>query len=183
MTDYQDRQNWDLGAWPEMYDTLRQLQALVFLSPPGLELNLMVFTVSSLAAGCRHCQAHGAYGVSRQGVSDEKVKALWDFEASPLFDDRERAALRFALAAGSTPSAVGPDHHAALREHFSDEEVRTLISVVAVGGFMNRYNDALATVTDQESVDWANATLAPVGWDVGKHVGEAHEQRSGPPGG
>ena len=57
MTDYQDRQKWDLDAWPEMYGVLKQLQGLVFLSPPGIELNLMVFTVSSQAAGCRHCQA------------------------------------------------------------------------------------------------------------------------------
>lgn len=182
MTDYQDRQLWDLSAWPEMYDALKQLQATVFLAAPGIELNMQVFTVSSLAAGCRHCQAHGAYNSHRFGVPIEKVQALWSFETSPAFDDRERAALAFGLAAGAAPSAVGPDHHAALRSHFSDEEVRTLISVVALGGFMNRYNDALATVTDQESVDWATTHLAPLGWEIGKHAGALHEQRSGPPG-
>ena len=66
MTDYENRQNWDLDAWPEMYGALKHVQALVFLSPPGIELNLMVFTMSSLA-GCRHCQAHGAYGLTRSG--------------------------------------------------------------------------------------------------------------------
>lgn len=182
MTDYQNRQNWDLDAWPEMYGVLKQLQGLVFTSPPGRELNMMVFTVSSLAAGCRHCQAHGAYAANRGGVPTEKVTALWSFESSDLFDDRERAALRFGLAAGSVPNGVRAEHHADLRDHFSDAEVRTLIAVVGVGGFMNRYNDALATVTDQESVDWAMAHLAPVGWEVGKHTGAAHEQRIGPPG-
>ena len=182
MTDYQDRQKWDLDAWPEMYGVLKQLQGLVFLSPPGIELNLMVFTVSSQAAGCRHCQAHGAYGIDRLGVPIEKIQALWSFETSERFDARERAALRFALAAGATPNGVSATHHADLRTHFTDEEARTLIGVVALGGFMNRYNDSLATVTDQESVDWAAANLSPVGWDIGKHVGAAHEQRSGPPG-
>ncbi|MEL6982052.1 MAG: carboxymuconolactone decarboxylase family protein [Actinomycetota bacterium] len=182
MTEYENRQNWDLGAWPEMYETLKQLQVLVFTSPPGIDLNMMVFTVSSLAAGCRHCQAHAAHGAERFGVPTEKVQALWSFETSDLFDDRERAALRFALAAGAAPNAVDASHHADLRQHFSDEEVRTLIATVSVGGFMNRYNDSLATVTDQESIDWAAATLGPVGWDVGKHTGAAHEQRTGPPG-
>ena len=182
MTDYQDRQLWDLPAWPEMYDVLKQLQAMIFLSQPGPSLNLMVFTVSSLAAGCRHCQAHGAYGVERTGVPTEKIQALWSFETSEEFDDRERAALRFALAAGSTPNAVTAEHHAELRRHFGDEEVRTLIGVVSLGGFMNRYNDSLATVTDQESVDWAVTNLGPVGWDIGKHIGAGHEQRTGPPG-
>ena len=183
MAGYENRQNWDLPAWPEMYGVLKQLQATVFLAPPGFQINIMVFTVSSLAAGCRHCQAHGAYGAHKAGVDVEKVQALWSFETSELFDDRERAALRFALAAGSVPSAVTAEHHAALREHFSDEDVRTLIAVVALGGFMNRYNDALATVTDEESAVWAAENLSSVGWDIGKHVGEAHEQRTGPPGG
>ncbi len=96
MTDYENRQNWDLNAWPEMYGKVKELQALVFLSPPGIELNLMVFTMASLAAGCRHCQAHGAYGLDRRGVPVDKIQALWSFETSDRFDDRERAALRFA---------------------------------------------------------------------------------------
>lgn len=111
-----------------------------------------------------------------------KIQALWSFATSDLFDDRERAALHFALAAESSPSAVDAEHHAALREHFTDEEVRTLLGVVALSGFMNRYNDALATVTDAESSDWAAANLGPLGWDIGKHIGADHEQRSGPPG-
>ncbi|MEO1059851.1 MAG: carboxymuconolactone decarboxylase family protein [Actinomycetota bacterium] len=182
MSDFENRQDWDLDAWPEMYGALKQLQGVVFLAPPGLELNLMVFTVSSLAAGCRHCQAHGAYGLDRLGLPLNKIQALWSFETAEEFDDRERAALRFAVAAGSTPSAVDADHHAALRAHFTDAEARTLLAVVGVGGFMNRYNDALATVTDAESADWAAAHLGPLGWDLGKHHGATHEQRSGPPG-
>jgi alkylhydroperoxidase family enzyme len=182
MTEFEDRQRWDLDAWPEMYDTLKQLQALVFLSPPGFELNMMVFTVSSLAAGCRHCQAHGAYGLDRMGIGLDKIQSLWSFETSDLFDERERAALRFAVAAGSSPSAVTADSQTDLRTHFSDEEARTLLATVAVGGFMNRYNDGLATVTDEESSSWAAANLGPLGWDIGKHVGATHEQRTGPPG-
>ena len=179
--EFQDRQNWDLDAWPEMYGQLKQLQGMIFLSPPGIDLNLMVFTVSSLAAGCRHCQAHGAFGLDKVGVPLEKIQALWSFESSDLFDDRERAALRLGVAGGMTPNGIGPSHHADIRAHFSDAEARTLIAVIALGGFMNRYNDSLATVTDAESRDWASTHLSGLGWDIGKHVGEEHEQRSGPP--
>jgi alkylhydroperoxidase family enzyme len=183
MTSYENRQRWDLDAWPEMYGRLKDLQATIFLGPPGLQLNMMVFTVSSLTAGCRHCQAHGAYGLDRlAGVDIEKIAALWTFESSDLFDGRERAALRFAVAASSVPSDVTAEHHAALRELFSDDEVRSLIGAVAIAGFMNRYNDSLATVTDEESVTWARDNLGPLGWDIGKHAGEVVEQRRGPPG-
>lgn len=183
MTDYNDRQNWDLNAWPEMYGVLKQLQATIFLSPPGFELNMMVFTVASLTSGCRHCQAHGGYGLDRMGVPVEKIQAIWSFETSEHFDERERAALRFGVAASTVPNSVTAEHHADLREHFDDAEARSLIGVVALAAFMNRYNDSLATVTDTESVEWAEANLAGVGWDIGKHIGAAHEQRSGPPGG
>jgi alkylhydroperoxidase family enzyme len=182
MTSYENRQRWDLDAWPEMYGVLKNLQATIFLAPPGLQLNMMVFTVSSLTSGCRHCQAHGAYGLDRLGVDIAKISALWSFESSELFDERERAALRFAVAASSVPSSVTAEHHGALRELFSDEEVRSLIGAVAVAGFMNRYNDSLATVTDEESVTWAREHLGPLGWEIGKHTGAAIEQRGGPPG-
>jgi alkylhydroperoxidase family enzyme len=182
MTDFENRQRWDLNAWPEMYHTLKELQARIFLSPPGIELNMMVFTVSSQASGCRHCQAHGSYALNGLGIDLARIQALWSYDTSDLFDERERAALGFALAAGASPSEVTADHHAALREHFSDEEARTLLGVVAIGGFMNRYNDSLATVTDAESADWAAVHLGPLGWDIGRHVGAAHEQRTGPPG-
>ena len=178
---FQNRQNWDLGAWPEMYGKLKELQGMIFLSPPGIELNLMVFTVSSLAAGCRHCQAHGAYGMDKLGVPLEKIQALWSFESSELFTERERAALRFGVAGGTVPNAVTPELHAGVREHFEDAEVRALIAVIALGGFMNRYNDTLATVTDAESRDWAETHLSGLGWAIEKHVGDAHEQRAGPP--
>jgi alkylhydroperoxidase family enzyme len=181
MTSYLDRQNWDLDAWPEMYAKLKELQLMIFLSPPGLELNMMTFTISSLAAGCSHCQAHGAFGLDKAGLPMERIQALWSYETSDLFSDRERAALDLGRAAGVSPSGVTPEHHRALRDHFSDAEARTLIGVCALGGFMNRYNDTLATVTDAESRDWAETHLSGVGWSIDKHVGEAREQRSGPP--
>lgn len=180
---FTDRNKWDLSAWPEMYEQLQGLQAIIFLSQPGLEMNMMVFTVASSASGCRHCQAHGAYALDGLGLSLEKIQALWSFQSSELFSDSERAALNFALAAGSSPNAVTSDHHEALREHFEDKDIRTLLGVVSVAAFMNRFNDSLATVTDQASADWAREHLSPVGWDIGKHTGTLEEQRTGPPGG
>lgn len=69
-------------------------------------LKPLVAMVSSTAAGCRYCQAHEAVDARMRGVPEEKIAAVWDFERSPLFNDAERAALRFALAASAQPSAV-----------------------------------------------------------------------------
>jgi alkylhydroperoxidase family enzyme len=141
----------------------------------------MIFVVSSLASGCRHCQSHGAYGLAKKGVPVDKIRALWEFERSPLFTDAERAALRFASAAGQAPNAVTPEHHAELRTHYSDAEIAQILLQLCIGGWLNRWNDSLATVTDQASLDWAMQNLAAVGWDIGKHRGEPSEQRKGPP--
>ncbi len=178
---FDNRQNWDLDAWPKMYRKLKKLQMMIFMSPPEIELNMMTFTVASMVAGCSHCQAHGAYGLDKFGLPMEKIQALWSFETSNLFANREKVALRLAIAGGASPNAVGPQHHAELREHFNDAEARTLISVIALSGFMNRYNDTVATVTDAESRDWANTHLSGLGWNIDKHVGAEHEQRKGHP--
>ena len=167
---------------PEVQRAFRALQdAIAQTSTIPRQLRGMVFVVSSLSSGCRHCQSHAAYGLAKAGVSVEKIQALWDFETSPLFSEPERAALRFASAAGQAPNAVTPEHHAELRKHYSDGEIAQILVQLCVGGWLNRWNDSLATVTDQELLDWAMANLAVVGWDIGKHVGEASEQRMGTP--
>jgi alkylhydroperoxidase family enzyme len=167
---------------PEVQRAFRALQdAIAQTSTIPRELRGMVFVVSSLASGCRHCQSHGAYGLAKSGLPVEKIRALWEYEASPLFSEAERAALRFASAAGQTPNAVTPEHHAELRRHYSDAEIAQILVQLCVGGWLNRWNDSLATVTDQESLDWAMQNLASVGWDIGKHVGAPSEQRKGTP--
>ena len=108
------------------------------------------------------------------------------FERSVLQRPHDRLLAEPHLVAGGAlprDRDVDGEHHAVIREHFSDEEARALLDVVSLAAFMNRYNDSLGTVTDNESVDWATKHLAPLGWDIGKHTGETHEQRSGPPGG
>ena len=86
--------------------------------PPGLKA--LVALVSSTSAGCRYCQAHEAVDARAHGVPDEKVTAVWSFETSPLYNDAERAALRFARDAGLLPNAVTTDHFVELRKHFDE---------------------------------------------------------------
>ncbi|MEM7140987.1 MAG: carboxymuconolactone decarboxylase family protein [Actinomycetota bacterium] len=179
MSDYNDRHLLEfVNTWPEFADAFLHLSAVVFGSEElSFQLRFEVFTVSSLSAGCRHCQAHGAYALHLGGSDTERIQALWEFETSELFDEAERTALRFAAAAGSVPNAVTAEHHAALREHFTDRQITELVCVISVAGFLNRYNDTLATVTDQDSVDWAATNLGTLGWEVGKHAGASEEQQ------
>ena len=179
---YQDRQEFEMGHWPELRETWNQMIQLVFPEREvSGELKQLVFTVASLASGCRHCQSHGAYHLHKIGVPDEKIQALWSFETSDLFTDAERAALRLAMAAGVAPNMTEPENFVEMRQHFSNIQIVEILAVIAVGGYLNRWNDTIATVTDQESVDFADQVLRQVGWDPGKHVGASEEQRKAHP--
>jgi alkylhydroperoxidase family enzyme len=180
--DYKDRQNFEMENWPELREAMNNVFKLVFPSREvSGELKQFVFTAASLASGCRHCQSHGSYHLHKIGVSDEKIQAMWTYQTSSLFSEAERAALDLAFTAGVVPSAVEPANYEELHKHFTNEQIIELLAVIGVGGFLNRWNDTIATVTDQESIDFANKTLRPVGWVAGKHTGKAEEQRKAHP--
>ncbi|MEK9678264.1 MAG: carboxymuconolactone decarboxylase family protein [Rhodospirillaceae bacterium] len=179
---YHDRQNFEMENWPELRESMNNLFKLVFPTREvSGELKQLVFTAASLASGCLHCQSHGSYHLHAIGVSDEKIQALWNYQESDLFSEPERAALDLAYAAGMAPNEVEPGHYVELRKHFTDKQIIEILAVIACGGFLNRWNDTIGTVTDQESIDFANSVLRPVGWEPGKHVGKAEEQRKAHP--
>lgn len=181
MSRYRDRHLLEQAIRPEVWEAFSKLNSVTMKNDLGPQLTLEVFTVASLGAGCSHCQSHGAFGLSDMGVDTDRIRDLWSFETSGEFSDAERAALRFALAAGKTPGAVTAEHHREMREHYTDARIADVLAIVCVAGWLNRWNDSLATVTDQESVDWAEQNLSDLGWSAGKHTGEAAEQRRAHP--
>ena len=137
--------------------------------------------MASLASGCQHCQSHGAFHLQSIGADRERIRALWEYETSDLFSDAERAALDLVRAAAQIPNATTPEHFEELRKHYTNTQILEILAVNCMAGWLNRWNDTIATVTDQESVDWATENLADVGWHIGKHTGESEEQRKAHP--
>ncbi|MEM9036328.1 MAG: carboxymuconolactone decarboxylase family protein [Actinomycetota bacterium] len=133
------------------------------------QLRLMVAQVASSAAGCRYCQAHTGHAAERAGVDEEKVAALWEFETDDRFDDAERAALRLARDAAQVPNAATADHFAVLHEHFDDAQITALVAVISLYGFLNRWNDTMATELEDEPFAFGERTLGDQGWTAGKH--------------
>lgn len=182
MSDYQDRQDFELDHWPELRQKVNELVNLVNSERTiSREFKSMLFTMASLSSGCTHCQSHGAFSLNRMGVETERIQAIWEYETSELFSPAERAALDLVRAAAQSPNASQPEHFDELRKHYSNEQIIEILAVNCLAGWLNRWNDTIATVTDQESVDWASENLSGVGWSVGKHVGKSHEQRKGHP--
>ena len=134
---------------------------------PGLRQ--MIAHIASSAAGCRYCQAHTAHGAGHAGVSKEKIEALWSYADSPLFTEAERAALFLAQAGGSAPNRAEAAHFEALNAHYTNAEIVEITAIIAAFGFLNRWNDTLATTLEDSPLAFAQASLAASGWAVGKH--------------
>ena len=125
---------------------------------------------ASRAAGCRYCMAHTVGGAAKLGVDEEKLDALWDYRSSPLYSEAERLALDFALAAGSVPNEVTDEMFAAMRRHWSDAQMVEIVGVISLFGFMNRWNDTMATPLEEEPTEVGERYLAKQGWQPGKHA-------------
>jgi alkylhydroperoxidase family enzyme len=131
---------------------------------------MLVSLIASQAAGCRYCQAHMANLSKIYQASDEKIGKVWEFETSNLFSAAERAALRLARDGSMAPSQATGPHFEALYEHFDAGQVVEIVASIALFGFLNRWNDALATELEERPAQVAAETLgSTVGWDAGKH--------------
>jgi len=136
------------------------------------EQKRLIGLLASSVAGCRYCQAHTALAAGRYGASDERLRQLWEFRGSPLYSDAERAAFEFALAAASVPNAVTPELMARLRAHWDDGEVVEILGVIGLFGFLNRWNDSMATVLEPPAAEAARRHLGGQGWSAGKHAAD-----------
>ncbi len=134
---------------------------------PGLRQ--MIAYIASAAAGCNYCQAHTAHGAHERGVSAEKIENLWSYETDDLFSDAERAALALAQAAGSVPNRANQAHFDALKPHFTEAEICEIVAVISTFGFLNRWNDTMATPLEESPLAFAEAHLLGSEWKPERH--------------
>jgi len=133
-------------------------------------LKSLIGNMASKSAGCMYCVAHTGSNSSRAGVDDKKIAAMWEFETSDLFTDAERAALSFAQSAAQVPNATTEADFVELRKHFTDFQIVEIMSVISIFGYLNRWNDSMATTLEEEPTEFAQQTMAGTGWSVGKHA-------------
>lgn len=133
------------------------------------ELKMLLSLIASQAAGCRYCQAHMANLSGIYKASDKKIAAVWEFETSDLFSEAERAALRLALHASLLPNEASEDDFEALKRHFDEGQIVEIVATVALFGYLNRWNDTMATDLEAHPAKVAERTLGKTGWEAGKH--------------
>jgi uncharacterized peroxidase-related enzyme len=134
------------------------------------EQKRLIGYLASLTAGCRYCQAHTILAAERYGGTQARLDAIWDYKSSPLFSEAERAAFDFAVAASSVPNDVDQRLAARLHEHWDEGEIVEILGVIALFGYLNRWNDSMATSLEPGAEAMGTRQLEPGGWARGKHV-------------
>ena len=132
-------------------------------------LKRLIAWVSSNATGCRYCQAHAIRAAERYGAEKEQLDNVWDYKTHPAFNEAERAALDFSLAASQVPNAVDEQIKKRLYDSWDEGEIVEMLGVISLFGYLNRWNDSMGTSIEDGAVESGNQYLAKHGWEKGKH--------------
>lgn len=134
-------------------------------------LKRLIGYVASVTAGCRYCQAHTIRAAERYGADNEQLANVWAYQTHPAFNSAERAALDFAVAASAVPNSVDEPIAAELRRHWDEGEIVEILGVVALFGYLNRWNDSMGTTLEAPAIDSGRQWLGEQqGWAAGKHI-------------
>lgn len=132
-------------------------------------LKRLVAYISSNTAGCRYCQAHAIRAAERYGASEEQMRNIWDYRQHPSFTEAERAALEFAFTASTVPNSVTDEVSENLRKYWNEGEIAEIAGVVALFGYLNRWNDSMGTEMESGAIESGDKYLKTKGWTPGKH--------------
>jgi uncharacterized peroxidase-related enzyme len=132
-------------------------------------LKRLIGYICSNVAGCRYCQAHTIRAAERYGAEKEKMENIWEFRSHATFSEAERAALEFAYASSTIPNSVDDTIAENLRLYWNEGEIVEILGVIALFGYLNRWNDSMGTELEKEAIESGNKYLKHKSWTAGKH--------------
>ena len=124
---------------------------------PGLK-RLVAFMCGRVH-GSRYSMIHAAESAHAAGIALEKINSIDDYRTSPLFDEKERVALDFAVAGASQPNAVTDELFARMKRYWTESQVVEITMVISINGFLNRWNDTVAPPLEDEPREFAEKHL------------------------
>jgi AhpD family alkylhydroperoxidase len=122
----------------------------------------------SVAHQCGYCSTVRSHVAKAEGLTENLVTQLLDYESSTQFSEREKAALRYADAFKKGEHAIDTDEiFAQLHEHFSDEEI------IELGLFCAETDGVGKFVRSLNVISWEEAcSLNPNLRDIPAHPRE-----------
>jgi AhpD family alkylhydroperoxidase len=152
----------ELNALPQ--DAYRHLLQMEGLIAQHLDLTLyhLIKLRASQINGCAFCLAMHTDEALKHGEKVERITALDAWHESPLFSDKERAALAWTeeltLIAERHASRLAFDE---LKRHFSDEEISWLILAAVQINRWNRFAISTRAQSDPKIVTLAAPAKEP----------------------
>jgi AhpD family alkylhydroperoxidase len=131
---------------PEAVSGVQQIVKAIYaggVPPQTLEL---VHMRASQINGCNACIAAGIKSAEKIGLRTERLLALPAWRESAVYDDAERAAFELTEAMtrlADHPDAVTDEIWAQAAEHFDEQALSALVSMIALTNFFNRVNTTL----------------------------------------
>jgi len=123
-------------------DAMKAVAALeTYVKSSGLEASLieLIKMRASQINGCAYCLDMHARDARAKGESEQRLYLLDAWRESPLYSDRERAALAWTEAVTLVSQTRVPDEvYEEARRHFSEEELVKLTVAVAAINAWNR---------------------------------------------
>ncbi len=123
-------------------------------------LKRLVAYMASKTHGSKYSMAHSAEAAHRSGVSNARVEAVDDYRTSPLYTEAERTTLVFAVAAATQPNAVTDALFERMKLYWTESQIVEIAAVVAINGFLNRWNDTMQPLLEEEPGHYAKQHLA-----------------------
>lgn len=133
------------------------------------EFKRIIGYITSYVSGCRYCQAHTILGSQRFGSTEARLMDAWNYENSEHYTDAEKIALKYAHAAASIPNGVDAELENELKEHWEDNDIVEITAVIALFGYLNRWNDSMGSALEDLPIEAGNNLLGDTDWEVGKH--------------
>ncbi len=113
----------------------------------GKELHYSIAMIVSGINGCGFCLDFGRMMAVKDNMSMEKFNALPTYRTSPLFSDKERAALAYVEEVTQNKQ-VTDGMFEELREYFNDRDIVEITLLTAIQNFENLVNIPLGIGSD-----------------------------------
>ena len=126
-------------AAPEAYAAIRGVET--YIQHCGLEKSLieLVKMRGSQINGCAFCLDMHSKDARRAGETEQRLHLLNGWRESPLYSERERAALAWTECVTRIADTHAPDaEYEALARHFSPTEIVNLTTLIGLINLWNR---------------------------------------------
>jgi alkylhydroperoxidase family enzyme len=132
-------------------------------------LKRLIGYLCSHTAGCEYCEAHTIRAAERYGAAQEQLENIWSYQSHSAFSEAERAALDLAVAAAQIPNAVTDEVAEKARQHWTEGEIVEMMGVIALFGYLNRWNDSMGTEAEKGARESGQQWLQKTDWSGEKH--------------